>query len=79
MFNYNGDDDEIKIFQNGVEVDHDISRRVETQPTPGDGRIVIGRRFTGSGSDSEYASVQVDEFLMFNKTLTENEIRNLNQ
>ena len=66
----------IKIFQNGVEVS------VETgltgrEYTPGDGRIVIGRRFTGS--DREYISVQVDELLLFNKTLSEEEIRKLNQ
>ena len=42
---------------------------------PGDGRIVIGRRF--SELDSNYASVQVDELLFFNQALTFTEINAL--
>ena len=39
---------------------------------PGDGRIVIGRRF--SELDSNYASVQVDELLFFNRALNQTEV-----
>ena len=56
---------------------HDGVRLNETGQTnsisnPGDGRIVIGRRY--SGLDEAYSSVQVDELLFFNQTLTEEEI-----
>ena len=39
---------------------------------PGDGRIVIGRRF--SELDSNYPSVQVDELLFFNRALNQTEV-----
>ena len=38
----------------------------------GDGRIVIGRRF--SELDSNYPSAQVDELLFFNRALNETEV-----
>ena len=65
----------IQIYQDGKEAYSGLFDNAEH--SPGDGRIVIGRRFTGS--DREYISVQVDELLLFNKTLSEEEIRKLNQ
>ena len=65
----------IQIFQDGKEAGGRSFNNEEH--TTGDGRIVIGRRFTGS--DNEYTSVQVDELLLFNKTLSGEEIRKLNQ
>ena len=41
--------------------------------SPGDGRLVIGRANTGG--DKFYASVQLDELLMFNTSLAEKEIQ----
>ena len=45
----------------------------EDDTTPGDGRIVIGRSFTEV--DDYYTSMAVDEVVLFNKVLTEHEIK----
>ena len=65
---------------NSTVVYHDGIRQNDTEQlvtniNPGDGRIVIGRRY--SGLDEAYSSVQVDEVLFFNEALTDDEIKML--
>ena len=38
----------------------------------GDGRIIIGRRYTDN--DGAYGSIEIDELRFFNRTLTEAQI-----
>ena len=64
----------IRMLINGEQVDSDKSKYLESF-TAGDGRIVVGRRFTDR--DQAYASVPVDELIFFNSALTWNEIRTL--
>ena len=65
-----------KIYNDGIEVGSDIIH-FEHSYGVGDGRILIGRSF--SGVDGNYASVEVDELLFFNEALTEPEIIQLKQ
>ena len=64
----------------GFRIYHDgnmMGRTTEVQGgtyTEGDGRIVIGRRFTGSTENHIYTSVTVEELLFFNKALNDTEI-----
>ena len=41
----------------------------------GDGRVVVGRRY--SHRNSHYAHVEMDELIFFNQTLLENDVSNL--
>ena len=72
----------IRIYNDGKLVGTDTTKTNETN-LPSDGRIVIGRadlHHTGTPNFiSFYASVEVDELLIFNRTLTEPEIILLNQ
>ena len=65
------DKDEIQIYNNAEKVATDKTKVAGTK-SKGNGRIVIGRHF--SGSDGKYASVEMDELLFFNQALTEKEI-----
>ena len=48
------------------------------KPVPdNDGKIVIGRAFTGE--NDRYASVYADEMLLYNASLTEDQIVKLSQ
>ena len=49
----------------------DTTKAPSARP-PGDGRIVVGRRYTDR--DQQYSSVQVDELIFFNKALTTTDI-----
>ena len=68
VLNYFGPDDGqgITIHYNGAQVGSDTRQRIGTA-LPGDGRIVVGRRFTGR--NRAYASIEVDELIFFNKFL----------
>ena len=66
----------ISIYQNGQHVGNHATITQSSSNAP-DGRIVVGRVLTGV--NNYYASVQVDELLFFNQTLTEAEIRLLSQ
>ena len=57
----------IRIFKDGTEVDSDTTKATLSLTT-GDGRIVVGRRYTNY--DNYYASVAVDELIYFNALLT---------
>ena len=61
----------IKIFYNGLEV-ASLETKLAGSHQTGDGRIVVGRRFTDM--DQQYASIMVDELLFFNLYLTPEEI-----
>ena len=71
VLNFIGPDDGIQIYNYGVKVNDDASKRQKNYKL-GDRRIVIGRLYTDL--DQRYASVKVDELLLFNQTVTETEI-----
>ena len=73
MGNYIGPDNGhgIWIYFDGVETGSDTSRS-STSYGQGDGRIVIGRQFTNT--DNSYASVELDELMLFNAKLSDPEI-----
>ena len=78
VLNFLGPNDEegIRIYENGKHVgNHTII--TQSSMTESNGRIAIGRAFTEI--HNYYASVQVDELLFFNHSLTEQEIRMLSQ
>ena len=64
----------ISIYQDGEHKGNETTKDSTSSPDPSSGRIVIGRLLNG-----HYASVQVDELLFFNQTLTESEITMLSQ
>ena len=77
VLNYIGQNDghEIKIYCDGVQ----MASSNMTGPyryLPGTGRVVVGRQYTNC--DNNYASVDVDELLLFNETLTEQNIKHMN-
>ena len=78
VLNFLGPNDQegISIYQNGQHVGNHTTINQSSTNAP-DGKIVIGRVFTEI--NNFYASVQVDELLFFNQTLTEAEIRLLSQ
>ena len=73
VLNYIGpnDDEGIRIYYNAEELESDITNLVVSF-SAGDGRIVIGRGYTNENSN--YASVNVDELLFFNRSLTPSEV-----
>ena len=64
----------ISVYQDGQHKGNATTKDSTSSSDPSIGRIVIGRLLNG-----HYASVQVDELLFFNQTLTESEITMLNQ
>ena len=62
----------IRIYYNGNEVASDTTKTTYSY-SPGDGRIVVGRRHTDRNQN--YASVQVDELIFFNQALSDNEVQ----
>ena len=58
---YNGEG--TRLYINGVQEEEDTEIKQGTFPE-GDGRVVLGRRFTDS--DEKYASADLDEILFFN-------------
>ena len=61
------------MYINGTEEDSDTTKNAWSLPG-GDGRIVVGRRFTDRDHAKDYASVMVDELIIFNRHLTSAEI-----
>ena len=78
VLNFLGPNDEegIRIYENGKHVGNHTTV-VQSPTSEPNGRIVIGRVFTEV--NVLYGSVQVDELLFFNRSLTEAEIRMLSQ
>ena len=77
MLNYTGpkNDQGIRVYYNGGGLGNDKTKDTASL-TSGDGRIVVGRHYTGR--DQSYASVEIDELLFFNQYLSIEEIRKLN-
>ena len=65
----------LTVFYDGEKVGGDNSKNEELLSVSGDGRIVVGRRWTDS--DREYTSVQVDELIFFNQALSNENINSL--
>ena len=74
MVNYIGpsDGEGVSIYYDGAEVASDTTKSAKSKPA-GDGRIVVGRRYTKK--DCDYASVEVDELIYFNDSLTSDEVQ----
>ena len=77
VLNYIGPEDDtqgIRVYFNGELEDTD-THKSGTPKQPGDWRLVIGRQH--SDTDEDYASVGVDELLLFNQKLNDEEIQSL--
>ena len=76
MLNYIGPNNGqgIRMYHNGEQVASDTGKTGITN-SAGDGRIVVGRYYTNA--DRDYATVQVDELIFFNQSLSVDEIRML--
>ena len=72
--NYIGPSDGLRLFMDGEEVASDTNNLAGSR-SAGDGRIVVGRRFTAR--HEHYASAHIDELFFFNQTLTRQEITTL--
>ena len=71
-----GDNEGIQMFFDGVEMERDMTQSGGPF-SAGDGRIVVGRRFTDQ--DKLQASIAVDELIFFNQSLTVDDIEALYQ
>ena len=76
VLNYFGPENgmEIKLYQNGGFLKQG-SGKISGDYLSGDGRLVVGRQITGWNQN--YGSVDLDELLMFNATISEEEIEAL--
>ena len=69
----NDEDDGIVIFIDGEKVGSETDKILFSESLPtGDGRIVVGRKHTDGNWG--YASVQVDELIFFNQSLTREKV-----
>ena len=74
VLNYIGPDDGIRMYYGGEEVTNTSTKN--TYPVQqGNGRIVIGRVYTDF--DNHYASLQMDELIFFNASLTSNQVERI--
>ena len=64
----------IQAFRDGTRRQVSQSGASGTHPV-GDGRVVVGRRYTNRNQD--YAHVEVDELIFFNQALTEDDVSDL--
>ena len=64
----------IRVYYDGIEVKSDTTNDGGSR-SAGDGRIVIGRKYTVF--DRDYSGVQVDELLFFNGALSNKDINAL--
>ena len=62
------------MFIDGEEVASDTTKHGVSY-SPGDGRIVVGRYYTNY--DLSYPSVQVDELIYFNASLTSDNVQSI--
>ena len=63
------------MYFNGTLVGSDGTRDSSIREATRDGRMVIGRKTTDT--DTDYASLEMDELVLFNAALTEDEIQAL--
>ena len=71
VLNYIGPSDGQGIRVYGMEVLNGITQ--DAAHPAGDGRVVVGRRYTDQ--DTDYASMQIDELIFFNKALSTRDIK----
>ena len=64
----------IKIYENGRFTAADTTK-TRSVYAPAEGRLVIGR--SSIASDGRYSSVKLDELMLFDSTLSEDQIRDL--
>ena len=76
VLNYLGpnEDEGIRGYFDGTEVALDITKYPYSYST-GPGRIVVGKLYTDS--NEKYGSVQIDDLIYFNKSLTRQQIETL--
>ena len=74
VLNYAGMGMGIKTYENGRFTGADTTKDGFLN-TPADGRLVVGRSYTGD--DTNYASLKLDELMLFNSTLSEEQIEDL--
>ena len=63
-----------RIYYDGAEVARDTEKDVWSHPAA-DGRIVVRRWYIDN--DSDYSSVQVDELIYFNASLTSADVQSI--
>ena len=73
MVNYIGPNDGQGIRVYGMEVACSVTR--DAAHPAGDGRVVVERRYIDE--DREYASMEIDELIFFNKALSTTDIERL--
>ena len=66
----------ITLYHNGMMVGNVTSKDSMEQFLPGQGRMVIGK-LTTNNNNNKYASVEVDDLTMWNRTITWQEIKDL--
>ena len=64
----------IRMYVNGTEVASDKYKTARSRPA-GDGRIVVGRYLIDT--DEYYSSIEVDELIYFNASLTSDEVQSI--
>ena len=72
MLNYIGPTDGIRVFNDGQEVQSDVTKEGASVPS-GDARIVVGRRYTDT--NSHYGNVKIDELIFFNQALSSADVQ----
>ena len=63
----------IALYLNGIQVANDTARATTSSVIPGSGKLVVGRK--RSEINDRYASVEVDEILLFNRKLSAAEVQ----
>ena len=79
VYNYIGEekDEGVRVYHDGKLVGSSLEKyEYDNEIEEGEGRIAVGRCFTGSSWMS--GSHEVDELFLFNKALTDSEIERLN-
>ena len=73
MLNYIGPDNDegFEVYQDGTLIQVQLSR-VTLDSTPGDGNVVLGKRYVDE--DDNYAWIDLDELVFFNRKLTAMEV-----
>ena len=80
VINYIGPDEQqgIETYLNGVMCEDSNTKSASTHGNlPGEARIIIGRNLAQTSVATNYASVDIDELLFFNATLTPEHITSL--
>ena len=76
VLNYIGPNDGqgIRIYFDGLKVKSDTDKRARSY-SAGNGRIVVGRKFTNQ--DRDYVSVEMDELIFFNAALRSDNVQSI--